>query len=131
MNFNSPCISKPVIICFHRPLPGGPCVSYTPAPNLLIIIIITNPHSYCIYTVPRDHHIICPRSSDPFYIASYYIKWVITSWRHRVKRVCGVHFLRNLCKIFKNEDFGFKNSEKGQILMPFSGLVPSKMKNVS
>ena len=27
-------------------------------------------------------HTICPRSSDPFYIVSYYIKWVITSWTH-------------------------------------------------
>ena len=23
---------------------------------------------------------VCPRSSDPFYIISYYIKWVTTSW---------------------------------------------------
>ena len=27
---------------------------------------------------------ICPRSSDPFYIASYYIKWVTTSWTHSI-----------------------------------------------
>ena len=25
---------------------------------------------------------ICLRSSDPFYIVSYYIKWVTTSWTH-------------------------------------------------
>ena len=25
---------------------------------------------------------MCPRSSDPFYIVSYYIKWVTTSWTH-------------------------------------------------
>ena len=25
---------------------------------------------------------VCPRSSDPFYIESYYIKWVTTSWTH-------------------------------------------------
>ena len=23
---------------------------------------------------------VCPGSSDPFYIVSYYMKWVITSW---------------------------------------------------
>ena len=23
---------------------------------------------------------VCPRSSDPFYIIPYYIKWVTTSW---------------------------------------------------
>ena len=25
---------------------------------------------------------VCPRSSDPFYIVSYYIKWVTTSWSY-------------------------------------------------
>ena len=25
---------------------------------------------------------ICQRSSDPFYLVSYYIKWVTTSWTH-------------------------------------------------
>ena len=25
---------------------------------------------------------MCPRSSNPFYIVSYYIKWVTTSWTH-------------------------------------------------
>ena len=29
-----------------------------------------------------DHGTICPRSSDLFYIVSYYIKWVTTSWTH-------------------------------------------------
>ena len=23
---------------------------------------------------------MCPRSSDPFYIVRFYLKWVITSW---------------------------------------------------
>ena len=34
-------------------------------------------------------------------------------------------------KIFKNEDFGFDIFEKGQILRPFSGLAPSKLKKIS
>ena len=25
---------------------------------------------------------VCPRISDPFYIVSYYVKWVTTSWTH-------------------------------------------------
>ena len=25
---------------------------------------------------------VCPRSSDPFYVVTYYIKWVITSSKH-------------------------------------------------
>ena len=28
-------------------------------------------------------HTVCPRSSDPFYIVSYYIKWVTASWTYR------------------------------------------------
>ena len=27
---------------------------------------------------------MCPRSSDPFYIVSSYIKWVTTSWTHGI-----------------------------------------------
>ena len=27
-------------------------------------------------------HTMCPRSSDPFYIVTYYIIWVTTSWTH-------------------------------------------------
>ena len=26
----------------------------------------------------------CPGSSDPFYILTYYIKWVTTSWTHSI-----------------------------------------------
>ena len=29
---------------------------------------------------------VCPRSSDPFYIVTYYIKWVTTSWTYIVKK---------------------------------------------
>ena len=32
---------------------------------------------------------VCPRSSDQFYIVSYYIKWVTTSWTHSIQ----AHFL--------------------------------------
>ena len=31
-----------------------------------------------------DMGTICPRSSDPFYIVSYYIKWVTASWTHSI-----------------------------------------------
>ena len=30
----------------------------------------------------KKYYTVCPRSSDPFYIVSYYIKWVTTSWTH-------------------------------------------------
>ena len=29
---------------------------------------------------------VCPRSSDPFYIVTYYIKWVTTSWTHSLDK---------------------------------------------
>ena len=35
---------------------------------------------------------ICPRSSDPFYIVSYCIKWVTTSWTH----VANAEYISNL-----------------------------------
>ena len=25
---------------------------------------------------------VCPRSSDPFYVVTYYIKWATTSWTY-------------------------------------------------
>ena len=28
------------------------------------------------------NYTVSPRSSDPFYVVSYYIKWVTTSWTH-------------------------------------------------
>ena len=27
---------------------------------------------------------VCPGSSDPFYIVTYYIKWVTTSWTYSI-----------------------------------------------
>ena len=35
-------------------------------------------------THPQFHvqNTVCPGSSDPIYIESYYIKWVTTSWTH-------------------------------------------------
>ena len=49
-------------------------------------------HLYCRYLFkPGDFYTyynswqwdtVCPRSSYPFYMVSYYIKWVTTSWTH-------------------------------------------------
>ena len=42
-------------------------------------------------TFPGTHQMfpctICPRSSDPFYKVSYYIKWVTTSWTHSTSQM--------------------------------------------
>ena len=63
--------------------------------------------------------LVCPRSSDPFYMANYYIKWVPTSWTHskhlivitnietlfdlngneRIKKILLFFFIRALKKI--------------------------------
>ena len=34
------------------------------------------------YELPSDT--MCPRSSDPFYIVTYYIKWFTTSWTYSI-----------------------------------------------
>ena len=30
---------------------------------------------------------VCPRSSDPFYVVTYYLKWVTTSWTDGIKTI--------------------------------------------
>ena len=35
---------------------------------------------------------VCPRSSDPFYIVSYNIKWVTTSWTFSMKIILWAQF---------------------------------------
>ena len=49
---------------------------------------------------------ICPRSSDPFYVVSCYIKWATTSWthssRHFYKKKIGVPMLYPITVFFTN-----------------------------
>ena len=33
-------------------------------------------------SINKSNHTVCPRSFDPFYKVSYYIKWVQTSWTY-------------------------------------------------
>ena len=35
---------------------------------------------------------ICQRSSYPFYIVTYYIKWVTTSWTHSIKKILAYEY---------------------------------------
>ena len=42
---------------------------------------------------------ICPRSSDPFYIVSYYITWATSSWTHSTI-IITLHLSRFILKIF-------------------------------
>ena len=32
------------------------------------------------------HCTVCPGSSDPFYVVTYYIKWVTTSWTYSISK---------------------------------------------
>ena len=39
------------------------------------------------------NYTVCPGSSDPFYIVTYYIKWVTTSWTHSMsKKSCSISY---------------------------------------
>ena len=42
-----------------------------------------NVDQVCIF----NRHTVCPRSSDPFYIVSYYVTWVTTSWAYCRKHI--------------------------------------------
>ena len=33
-----------------------------------------------------SHNNVCTRSSDPFYVVFYYIKWVTTTWTYSISR---------------------------------------------
>ena len=43
---------------------------------------------------------MCPRSSDPFHIVTYYIKWVPTSWTHNIVSVKNISFKVSVKNIF-------------------------------
>ena len=40
---------------------------------------------YELVSLKMQWHTVCPRRSDPFYIASYYINWATTSWTYSTK----------------------------------------------
>ena len=39
---------------------------------------------------------MCPRSSDPFYLVTYYIKWVTTSWTYCIAEKSNMKKLPNI-----------------------------------
>ena len=44
---------------------------------------------------------VCPRSSDPFYVVTYYIKWLTTSWTYRFN--IHVKYAKEWRKIMKSQ----------------------------
>ena len=64
---------------------------------------------------------VCPRSSDPFYIVTYYIKWVTTSWTHSII-FC---YTNNVKKMFSLK------LSYGTLLLQTHRIVYQKMRNKS
>ena len=76
---------------------GAPCMSHCMFSRIIVIMIIMNTFSlgtplpticsifqlvpfFCQYTLIESKNTVCRRSSDPYRIVMYYIKWAITSW---------------------------------------------------
>ena len=57
---------------------------------------------------------MCQGSSDPFYIVSYYIKWVTTYWTHSkyLQEIEKSHKFENEMKIFEAFLFNKESLEK-------------------
>ena len=49
----------------------------------------------------QKYDTVCPGGSDPFYIVSYYIKWVTTSWTHGTIRPGSQIFIYSLVTTYK------------------------------
>ena len=47
------------------------------------------------------NHTVCPESSDPFYIVTYYVKWVSTSWTY-CKRINKIKLLTGMKQLTNN-----------------------------
>ena len=59
---------------------------------------------------------VCPRSSDQFYILTYYIKWVTTSWTDGI-------YTNILQTIAFNEQYGLLKSQAFRHTFEYDGLL--------
>ena len=73
---------------------------------------------------PYKRDTLCPRSSDPFYIVSYCIKWVTTSWKHSTYFFLFNHESKCFKQVFITQPY----HEKGSPNMS-SGLFPMGKKS--
>ena len=39
-------------------------------------------------------HTVCPKNIDLFYVVTYYLKWVTTSWTHSIWYLLKYHLIR-------------------------------------
>ena len=63
--------------------------------------------------VNSARHTICPGSSDPFYVVTYYIKWITTLFGHIVEKenaieMCFIRFFVQNCISSKRLDIHFE-----------------------
>ena len=52
--------------------------------SLVEMLSISKLYILCGFKVYAEEGTVCPRSSGPFYIVIYNIKWVTTSWTHSI-----------------------------------------------
>ena len=63
--------------------------------------------------INKKKYTICPRSSDPFYKVTYYIKWVTTSWTYSIYMCVCVLSMNHIIRAqFNSVPFRRKEREK-------------------
>ena len=65
-----------------------PFGTYSKLVFFLLILPLQLHISICL-SISTDICTICPRSSDPFYMITYYMKWVTTSWTAGINKFVG------------------------------------------
>ena len=68
-------------------------------------------------TVFFKNHTVCPGSSDPIYIVTFFIKWVTTSWTDSIHELVGI-FHYDLFRVCESTKVIFEMGV--QICAPFS-----------
>ena len=53
--------------------------------------------------IKKVDNTVCPISSDPFYIVTYYIEWVTTSWTYCITKLQSYNARRldNIYKLYR------------------------------
>ena len=52
-------------------------------------------------SLSKKYYTVCPGSSDPFYVVSYNIKWVTTSWTHSTTDIVATCYLYQIVTQYK------------------------------
>ena len=69
-------------------------------------------------------HTLCPRSSDPFHIVAYYIKWVTTSLTDSTYNTQAIKFISTTLSSACIAPYVFFSFWQRQVLLqPFDGYI--------